>query len=76
MYTRDGSIFSRDDLCEERWGPFMMVMALCHSVQVSEGHFAASSPDEKAILDVCKTSGFVFRGQQPPTNPEGYPVRN
>ena len=73
VYTRDGSIFSRDDLCDEPWGPFMMVMTLCHSVQVSEGKLAASSPDEKALLDVCSDSGFVFRGQQPPTNADGFP---
>jgi phospholipid-translocating ATPase len=31
--------------------------------QVTEGLFAASSPDEKALLDVCKWAGFVYRGE-------------
>ncbi len=64
-------MFNRDDLSSEEWGPFMLVMTLCHSVQVSEGKFAASSPDEKALLDVCKSSGFVFRGQQAPSQEGG-----
>ena len=41
-----------------------MILTLCHSVQVAEdGNFAASSPDEKALLDMCKESGFEFLGE-------------
>ena len=49
----------------ESWNEFMMIMTLCHSVQVHEDHFVASSPDEKALLDICKQFGFTFLGQSP-----------
>ena len=47
------------------WNTFVMILTLCHSVQVSEdrGHFAASSPDEKALLEMCKEAGFQFLGE-------------
>ncbi len=39
-----------------------MSMTLCHSVEVNNGHFVASSPDEKAILETCSWAGFKFEG--------------
>ena len=32
-----------------------------YSVQVANNEFAASSPDEKAILECCADHGFVFQ---------------
>ena len=40
-----------------------LAMLLCHSVKVADdGHLVASSPDEKAIIEQLKTSGFHFLG--------------
>jgi len=61
--TAEGGVRERDQLGQEPWGPTTMIMTLCHSVQVTEGIFTASSPDEKALLDVCKWAGFVYRGE-------------
>ncbi len=48
----------------EAWSDLLMVMLLCHSVQVCpvSGAFVASSPDEKAILEACRDAGFVYEG--------------
>ncbi len=61
-YVHDGEVLDRVDLSSATWGPFLMVMTLCHSVQVSGDYFAASSPDEKALLEACKEAGLVFAG--------------
>ena len=38
---------------------------MCHSVRVSEddGAFVASSPDEKALLEVSREHGFAYVGE-------------
>ena len=33
------------------------------TVQVTEGQFVASSPDERAILDACFNHGLVYNGE-------------
>ena len=40
-----------------------MTMLLCHNVQVSGEDFVASSPDEKALLEVARDAGFKFLGK-------------
>lgn len=71
MYTelsfgsRNGAVFDKEQFSSESWNTFLMILTLCHSVQVSKdgGHFAASSPDEKALLEMCKEAGFEFLGE-------------
>ena len=61
-YSRDGLTLEKTNMKSEGWNKFLMVMALCHSVQVSDNEFIASSPDEKALLEACKEHGIVFCG--------------
>jgi hypothetical protein len=37
-----------------------MVLAI---VQVTDGQFVASSPDERAILEACFNNGLVYNGE-------------
>ena len=50
------------DLKTQDYNLLLMGMVLCHSVDVADKHFVASSPDEKAILDALQNSGIVFLG--------------
>eukprot|EP00094_Tigriopus_californicus_P007466 TCALIF_07188-PA protein Name:"Similar to ATP11A Probable phospholipid-transporting ATPase IH (Homo sapiens)" AED:0.08 eAED:0.08 QI:0/-1/0/1/-1/1/1/0/972 len=61
-YSRDGRIFNKAKFKNEEWSPLLMVLTLCHSVQVVNGDLVASSPDEKALLEMCEEAGFIFRG--------------
>ena len=49
-------------LMRQDYNELIMAMVLCHSVDVVDNHFVASSPDEKAILEALSGSGFVFLG--------------
>ena len=54
----------------------VMGMLLCHSVEVADdGHFVASSPDEKAILELLSTTGFHFLGMDKKTKTISVRVR-
>ena len=59
-YCKDGAALGKESFARERWDALPMVMTLCHSVQVNEGAFVASSPDEKALLEECRAAGFDF----------------
>ena len=63
QYSQKGEMFDSNQLCDESWTLFIQAMTLCHSVQYVDGHFAASSPDEEAIIKICDTSGFKFLGE-------------
>jgi len=63
MFCDNGHVFEVEDSPVLKWNHFMTVLCLCHSVQVSEGEFVASSPDEKAILEFCREQNFVFNGE-------------
>ncbi|XP_040570964.1 phospholipid-transporting ATPase IF [Lepeophtheirus salmonis] len=45
---------------------FLQSLALCHTVEVSindsDLHYEASSPDEKALVDICRKYGTTFMG--------------
>ena len=60
MYSMNGVVRMVGEDPFTDWNWFMKVMVICHSVQVLDGHFVASSPDEKAILELCKEQGFEF----------------
>ena len=63
QYSQRGEMFDSNQLSDENWTLFIQAMTLCHSVQYVDGHFAASSPDEEAIIKICDTSGFKFLGE-------------
>ena len=63
MFCDNGHIFEVEDSPVLKWNQFMTILCLCHSVQVSDGQFVASSPDEKAILEFCRENNFVFNGE-------------
>ena len=51
---------------------------MCHSVRVSEddGAFVASSPDEKALLEVSREHGFAYVGESAEGEIKGEWVKN
>lgn len=60
----DGILKTVDSLASEEWSPLIACLTLCHSVVVtSDGKFAASSPDESALLEKCRDAGFEFLGE-------------
>eukprot|EP00095_Tigriopus_kingsejongensis_P003263 snap_masked-scaffold69_size418775-processed-gene-3.10 protein:Tk03263 transcript:snap_masked-scaffold69_size418775-processed-gene-3.10-mRNA-1 annotation:"hypothetical protein DAPPUDRAFT_315465" len=61
-FSRDGKVFDKSRFEEEVWSEFLMVMTMCHSVQVVNGSLVASSPDEKALLEMCQEVGLEFLG--------------
>ena len=64
MFCNHGRAFCADDDQDLKFDKFMQILCLCHSVQVTNSQFVASSPDEKAILEFCKRQGFVFEGER------------
>jgi magnesium-transporting ATPase (P-type) len=64
QYCVNGKIFDLEHLGSEDWDLFTMAMSLCHSVEYTSGHFVASSPDEKAIVESCNWAGFSFCGEE------------
>ena len=58
-----GRAYTVEEVGELKWNKFMQILCLCHSVQVTNNEFVASSPDEKAILEFCKDQGFEFLGE-------------
>ena len=46
------------------WSPILLTSVTEHEfhLQVNEGAFVASSPDEKALLEECRAAGFDFLG--------------
>ena len=65
MFCNSGHVYCADDPLDLKYDKMMQVLCLCHSVQVTNDQFVASSPDEKAILEFCKQQGFVFHGEAP-----------
>ena len=64
-YCSNATTFEVEDLSGESYNQFMMSMLLCHTVEVTtEGKFVASSPEEKATLEVLKDAGYVFLGAE------------
>ena len=62
-YCSNATTFEVEDLSGESYNQLMMSMLLCHTVEVTkEGKFVASSPEEKATLEVLKDAGYVFLG--------------
>ena len=60
-YCSNATTFEVEDLSGESYNQLMMSMLLCHTVEVTnEGKFVASSPEEKATLEVLKDAGYVF----------------
>ena len=80
MFVNNGRVHCVEDPLDLKYDKMMMILCLCHSVQVNNIYidlipkyqntiihskvtnkqFVASSPDEKAILEFCKSKGFVF----------------
>ena len=76
MFVNNGRVHCVEDPLDLKYDKMMMILCLCHSVQVTNIYidlytktihskvtnkqFVASSPDEKAILEFCKSKGFVF----------------
>ena len=65
MFCNNGRTYCAEDELDLKYDKFMQILCLCHSVQVTNNQFVASSPDEKAILEFCKEHGFVFEGETP-----------
>ena len=64
-YCSNATTFEVEDLSGESYNQLMMSMLLCHTVEVTkEGKFVASSPEEKATLEVLKDAGYVFLGAE------------
>ena len=62
-FCEGGRAYTVEEVGDLRWNKFMQILCLCHSVQVTNNQFVASSPDEKAILEFCKDQGFEFLGE-------------
>ena len=58
-----GRAYTVEEVADLKWNKFMQILCLCHSVQVTNQEFVASSPDEKAILEFCRDQGFVYLGE-------------
>ena len=64
-YCSNATTFEVEDLSGESYNQLMMSMLLCHTVEVTkEGKFVASSPEEKATLEVLRDAGYVFLGAE------------
>ena len=60
-YCSNATMFEVDDLSGASYNQLVMSMLLCHTVEVTkEGKFVASSPEEKATLEVLKDAGYEF----------------
>ena len=62
-YCSNAAMFDVTHLPNETYTKFIMAMLLCHSVEVTnKDKLVASSPEEKATLEVLKESGYEFLG--------------
>ena len=64
-YCSNATMFEAENLYRESYNQFIMALLLCHTVEVTtEGKFVASSPEEKATLEVLKDAGYKFLGAE------------